>query len=162
MTRLEELERLYGEYLARAHEAEANRKPLDGAFGFGKKSADDPCHDRFAQALEHLLLDIRAQAPPSGEVRDALDAIYRAPLDHPWPLSAHWMLKAVHGMTAPLADLLTAADARALYDAYARDYPRWDRLPSQKQALRALDAAGYAVDNRLAKGEWVCIAAKVK
>ena len=28
MTRLEELARLYGEYLARAREAEANRKPL--------------------------------------------------------------------------------------------------------------------------------------
>ena len=132
---------LLGAYIAETERLEREKKPGDGLMGLSPGPKDDPCHDRFAQALEHLLLDIRAQAPPSGEVRDALDAIYRAPLDHPWPLSAHWMLKAVHGLTAPLADLLTAADARALYDAYARDYPRWDRLPSQKQALRALDAA---------------------
>lgn len=132
---------LLGAYIAETERLEREKKPGDGLMGLSPGPKDDPCHDRFAPALEHLLLDIRAQAPPSGEVRDALEAIYRAPLDHPWPLSAHWMLKAVHGLTAPLADLLTAADARTLYDAYARDYPRWDRLPSQKQALRALDAA---------------------
>lgn len=132
---------LLGAYVAETERLEREKKPGDGLMGLSPGPKDDPCHDRFAQALEHLLLDIRAQAPPSGEVRDALDAIYRAPLDHPWPLSAHWMLKAVHGLTAPLTDLLTAEDARALYDAYTRDYPRWDRLPSQKQALRALDAA---------------------
>ena len=141
MTRLEELERLYGEYLAQAHEAEANRKPLDGAFGFGKKSEDDPCHDRFAQGLETLLRSAAEEGIDPGELRAILEYIYRAPKEHREPLAVYWMLLAVHGLTPELAGRLRREDAEALWREYRAAYPRWDRLPAQKKVLAALDAA---------------------
>ena len=141
MTRLEELERLYGEYLARAHEAEANRKPLDGAFGFGKKSEDDPCHARFAQELETLLRSAAEEGIDPGELHAMLSYIYRAPKENREPLAAYWMLLAVHGLTLDLAGQLRREDAGALWGEYRAAYPRWERLPAQKRVLAALDAA---------------------
>lgn len=55
MTNLEALQRLYGEYLDKARKAEANRKPFDGIFGFGKRKGKDPCHGRFAEDFETLM-----------------------------------------------------------------------------------------------------------
>ena len=144
MTYLDELRRLYGEYLARAHEAEANHKPLDGVWGFGQKSSDDPCHDRFALELETLLRSAAEEGTDPGELHAMLSYIYRAPRENREPLAAYWMLLAVHGLTLDLAGQLRWEDAGALWDEYRTAYPRWERLPAQKKVLAALDAARKA------------------
>ena len=144
MTRLEELERLYGEYLIQAREAEANRGPFDGAFGFGKKGGDDPCYDRFAQELEALLRSAAEEGVGPGELRAILEYIYRAPKEHREPPAVYWMLMAVHGLTPELAGRLSRADAQTLWSEYRAAYPRWERLPAQKKVLTALDAARKA------------------
>ena len=141
MAGLEEIRRLYGEYLAEAREAEAKLRPLDGVLGFGHKSSDDPCHERFAQELETLLKSAPAEVIDSGELRAMLEYIYRAPKENREPLAVYWMLTAVHGLTPELAGRLGREDAQALWDEYRAAYPRWDRLPAQKKVLAALDAA---------------------
>ena len=141
MTRLEELARLYGEYLVNAREAEANRGPFDGAFGFGKKGGDDPCYDRFAQELEALLRSVAEEGIDSGELRAMLEYIYRAPRENREPPAVYWMLLAVHGLTLDLAGQLCREDAGALWGEYRAAYPRRERLPAQKKVLSALDAA---------------------
>ena len=138
---MEELERLYAEYLAEARRAEANRRPLDGMFGFGRKSGDDPCHERFAQELEALLKAAAEKGVASGELRGMLAYIYRAPKENREPLAAYWMLMAVHSLTPELAGRLCREDAQALWEEYQTAYPRRDRLPAQKKVLAALDAA---------------------
>ena len=55
-----------------------------------------------------------------------------------WPLAAQWMLRAVERHSVALIPLLHAADAAALEKEYAARYPRWDRLPVQKEVLKAL------------------------
>lgn len=144
MSAVDAVRALYEAYIGEAERLERNRKPGDGLMGLSAGPKDDPCHDRFADDLKRLLRDIRAQEPSSGEVREMLSYIYHAPLEHPQPLTVYWMLKAVHGLTVDLAGLLAPADAQCLRDAYVKDYRRWDRLPSQKQALCALDSARKA------------------
>ena len=141
MSGIESVRALYEAYIAKTEQLERDRKPGDGLFGLGNDPGDDPCHDQFAAELEALLGPIHAREPSSGEAREILAYIYRAPMEHTEPKTAYWMLKAVHGMTVELAGRLTGPDAKALREAYVKDYPRWDRLPAQKQALAALDKA---------------------
>ena len=141
MAGLEELRRLYGEYFAEAREAEAKRRPLDGAFGFGKRSGDDPCHSRFMEAFEALMSSAAAERLDSAGLRAMLAYIYRAPKENRKPQAVYWMLMAVHGLTLELAGQLCREDAEALWGEYRKAYPRWERLPAQEKVLSALDAA---------------------
>lgn len=138
MTLLEELQSLYAGYLIKAQQLERERKPADGLLGMGNGPASDPCHDRFAQELESLLR--RMDSLPSSELFQALSWIYNAPLSHRDIPTAYWMLQAVHGLTVPLIPRLSPEDARALRMQYQEAYPRWERLPAQKQVLAALKA----------------------
>lgn len=141
MSAYDDLRALYEAYIAKAEQLERDRKPGDGLFGFGKKTADDPCHEQFAADLEALLHAILAQAPSSDEVSRILAYIYRAPSEHPEPKTVYWMLRAVHGLTVELAGRLAPQDAKALRDTYAKEYPRRERFPAQKNVLAALDKA---------------------
>lgn len=138
MTGLAEIHALYQEYLDAAERAERDRKPGEGLFGVGKKPSDDPCHERFANALQAALRNFAACEPDSPRVREVLSHIYRAPAEHRKPLSAYWMLCAVHGFTLELIDRLDAEDAGALFTSYAKSFPRWERLPVQQQVYAAL------------------------
>ena len=138
---LEGLKRLYEEYLTEARQAEAKLRPLDGFLGLGRKNSDDPCHGRFTERLETLLKSAAEENPGSAELRAMLSYIYRAPKENPEPPVAYWTLMAVHGLTPELAGQLCREDAEALWEEYRAAYPRRERLPAQKKALSALDAA---------------------
>lgn len=138
MTGLSEIRALYREYLDEAERVERERKPGDGLFGLGKKPSDDPCHERFASALDAALRDFAALEPDSARVREVLSHIFRAPAEHREPVSAYWMLCAAHGFTLGLIDRLDAQDAAALLALYAKIFRRWERLPVQRQVYAAL------------------------
>ena len=139
MTALDQVRALWEAYIAEAEQLERDRKPGAGIFGLTPGPKDDPCHGQFLLRAQALLGRMCAASPPSAEVREALAYIYRAPLEHPEPLTAYWSLQAIHGATAPLAALLDPADARALGDEYKKMYRRWERLPAMKEALAALE-----------------------
>ena len=138
---MQQLTALYESYLDEARKVELSRKPGEGIFGIGKRPSDDPCHDRFTENLKKLLEDFRAGGPESGEVRDVLRYIYRAPKEHPEPKTAYWLLIAVQSLTKELISLLNGEDAAALAKEYTGIYKRWERLPIQKQILDALTTA---------------------
>lgn len=138
---LEELRRLYEEYIVEAREARAKLKYFEGVFGFGRKSSDDPCHSRFMEAFEELMNAVAAEGLDSAELREMLAYIYRAPAENREPQAVYWMFMAVHGLTLELAGQLSREDAEALWSEYRKVYPRWERLPAQKKVLSALDAA---------------------
>ena len=141
MSGLNDVRELYEGYIVKAEQLERDKKPGDGLFGLSSGPKDDPCHDQCAANLEQLLIDIARRHPSSGEVRDILAYIYNASLEHEEPKTVYWMFKAVHGMTVDLTEFLIEEDAQILRDAYVKNHPRWDRLPSQKSALAALDKA---------------------
>ena len=134
----EDLTALYDGYLREAMQAEQEQKPFDGLFGFGKKAADDPCHDRFAANLKEWLEAFGEEKLDSSEIREVLSLIYRAPKKYPDPKSSFWMLIAVQSLTLGLIPKLSESDARALVGEFAGLYKRWERLPVQKQILDAL------------------------
>lgn len=140
-TGMEDIQRLYTDYLEQVRQAELSRRPFDGYMGFGPKLGDSPIHGQFAQNLEALLRDIDQREPNSGQVREMLEYIYRAPQEHRKPPAVYWMLIAVHGLTIKLTDRLEKDDAVALWTEYKRLYRPGERLPAQKKTLAALKRA---------------------
>lgn len=138
MTTANDIFEIYDRYIEKAEKLERERKPGDGLFGMGKKPADDPCHDEFAERLEKALDDLAASKPTADEVCKVLSYIYKAPQKHRDMLSIYWMLNAVHGLTLGLIPLLSPDDAKTLKSSYADDFPRFERLPVQKKVFAAL------------------------
>ncbi len=141
MNWLDEVRSLWEDYVARAEQLERDKKPGAGIFGLTPGPKDDPCHGHFGEDAEKLLGQMLDAGPDPEEVRAVLAYIYRAPMEHREPVTAFWMLQAVHGFTAPLAALLRPEDARALREGYEKLYRRQDRFPAQKKVLAALKKA---------------------
>ncbi|MBQ9663148.1 MAG: hypothetical protein IJV40_08380 [Oscillospiraceae bacterium] len=139
MTR-QELNALYDAYLENAIRAEQERKPLEGLFGFGRRASDDPCHERFAEDVEAWMKAFRESEPDSAAVREILSWVYRAPKEYPEPQTAYWNMMAVQGFTQELIPILNREDAQALEAEFKATYARWERMPVQKQILKALQA----------------------
>ena len=62
MTGFLEIRTLYEAYLEKAMDVELKHNPADGIFGFGRKTSDDPCHEKFAEDLKAALKDFAAGA----------------------------------------------------------------------------------------------------
>lgn len=136
---LEKIASLYKAYAAEFHQLEQKRRPLEGAFGFGRGPQNYPCHEKFAQDLERALQDFVSQRPDSKQVEQVLHYIYfTAPASLKSAPAVDQMLLAVHGLTLELIELLDASDAGSLYNAYQADYSRRHRFPVQDRLLIAL------------------------
>ena len=139
---VEQLQGLYETYFQQVEAAKERLKPADGLLGMGEKLSNAPCHDAFAEALTALLEGLPDQADAT-QVCRMLDFIYRAPFAYPdVHQSVYWMLIAVQGLTRQAIACLRPEDARVLHAWYEKAYPRWERLPVQKQVLAALKQQG--------------------
>lgn len=135
----EEIAGLCQEYWDEFCQLKRERKPLDGAFGFGGGPKEYPCHEKFARNLEQLLKQFAARAPASGQIRQLLNDLYfTAPARCEEEPTVYWMLLAAQGMTLELVEMLDPQDARVLYSAYQAAYPRRKRLPAQNRLFDAL------------------------
>lgn len=133
-----QLTELYEAYFQQVKAAQSRLTPADGLLGMGERLSNAPCHEAFLDALRAWLDALPAQAD-AAQVCQALGFIYRAPFTYPdvHP-SVYWMLIAVQGLTFTAIELLQPGDAKALHAWYEKAYPRWDRLPAQKQILSML------------------------
>ncbi len=129
---------IYGKYLDEVTRKEAARKPGEGLFGRRGGAKDDPCHQIFAEKVETALKDAAEAGLSPAEAGALLEYVYFAPIEEHPARSAYWMLLAIHGLTLPLIDALTAEDAAALAARYEEGYPRRERLPAQERALEKL------------------------
>ena len=132
---------LYETYIDTVENLTRKRKPGEGLLGLKGGPADDPCHDRFVDALSEAVRDFAAQEPTSAECTAVLTYMYSAPLLHREPRSAFWMLLAVQGLSLDLIKELEPTDAASLRASYEKAYPRRKRLPVQEKVLAALKAA---------------------
>ena len=132
---------LYADYCAKVAQLERERKPGAGIFGMKGGPADDPCHDRFAEAVRGLYEEFMAQKPDSAAVCELMAYACSAPLEHQEPRMAYWMLLAVQSLTQPLIGLLSPQDACALAALYEKSYRRRERMPAQIKLIKALKAA---------------------
>ena len=120
---------------------ERRRKPTDGLFGLGRSLRDDPCHERFDERVAQAVQEMCAAQPaPDTAERAVRLLILRGDADG-WPTAAQWMFRAVERHCVPLIPFLTPGAAAVLYREYAERYRPWDRLPAQKDVLKALKKA---------------------
>lgn len=138
MTSLQAIRQLYTDYLEKTVQLEQRRKPGEGLLGIGGGPKQDPCHDQFVADLTSALGKIADTRLASNELKEILEYIYWAPLAYRDNQMAYWMLLAVQGLTVELISGLARQDAAELWDRYRDAYPRFERLPVQKQVLNAL------------------------
>ena len=130
---MEELKRLYENYLNQVDRLQRERKPFEGAFGLGGGPGTNPCHRKFAQDVEQLLAQM-----PQPERLEAMEYIFRqAPAHKDNPL-VYWMFLAVHGSVVPFLKELTPQQAQQLRAWYENAYPERDRLPCQHRVVYTL------------------------
>lgn len=139
------LRQLCRDYMSEMTRLAADRRFGQGMMGLGGRLGDEPCNKRFTQQVRALFQDMAQDtAVSSGEVRQVLECLYRAPSDYTGPKAAYWMLRAAQTYSLPLVGRLTPADARAVLSAYERAYPRFDRMPAQQEIFTALTEAAVA------------------
>ncbi len=141
MTPLEKVQKLYEDYIDQALEIQKNRHYTDGIFGFGRRSSDDPCHEKFIENLTAQMKEFKENGISSQELREVLSYIFLAHDDHRDPASIYWVLVAAHAATLDVLPLLSQEDAAALYAQYGKLFKRRDRLPVQTKALKLMEKA---------------------
>lgn len=130
---MEEVKRLYENYLDQVARLQRERKPFEGVFGLGGGPAAHPCHRQFARDVEQALARM-----PREERLEAMEYIFRqAPAYQDNPL-VYWMFLAVHGAVVPFLQELTPQQARQLRAWYETAYPERDRLPCQHRVVYTL------------------------
>ncbi len=143
-----ELEQAYADYMKDIEDCEKKSRPTDGLLGFGRSMKDDLCHDRFDERVGKLVLSLAESHPSPEEAQRAAEMLLFRDR-RPWPLPAQWMLRAAERHCIPLVPFLSPEGAYALYRDYSALYRPWDRLPAQKELLKALKAAaGIAPEGR--------------
>ncbi len=132
------LEEAFDDYRTDLANASRRQKVTDGLFGFGHSLKDDACHDRFDERVARAVRGICALEPTPEEAEKAVRMIL-CPAEERFPQeTAKWMLRAVERHAAPLIPFLDHLAAAGFLREYACRYPRWDRLPVQKEIFRAL------------------------
>ena len=135
------LKQLYADYLEQARSLERNRRLGEGLFGFGRRPADDPCHEQFVKAVYETVQTL-AEEQDTATVAEAIRWICDAPLTFPdEPPSIYWVLMAAHGGMLAGIPSLSAQDAKDLYDHYDATWPKDKRMPLQQQVHKALKKA---------------------
>ena len=118
---------------------ERKKRPTDGLLGFGKTLQNDPCQERFDERLAGLTDAMRAAGPSPEAAEQAARLLLFRDDEASWPLAAQWMLRAAERHSLPLIPYLSRETAARIRREYAARNRPWDRLPVQKQVLRALD-----------------------
>lgn len=131
---MEELERIYREYVQRSAQPQYHRKPFQGAYGlFGGADADS-FHQRFAKDVEQALAQVGEE-----QRLEAVKYIFRQPLRHKKDPALYGMLRAVHGVALPYLEDLSVEQARDLQWWYESAYPRQEQMPCQERVIAALE-----------------------
>ena len=135
------LEQAFRDYREDVERFERNKKPAEGLFGIGRTLSDDPCHDRVDGRVGEAVAALAAARPAPAEAGRAVRLLLQNTLSGDWPLAAQWMLRALERHCLPLVPFLDREEAGDLAREYAGRYRPYDRLPTQKQLLRALKQA---------------------
>ena len=86
---MEELMRLYQDYLQQAAQPQNQKRPFQGAYGFIGGPAPNSLHQQFAKEVEEALARV-----PEEQRREAVSFIFRQPLEHQGDPTVYWMFVA--------------------------------------------------------------------
>ena len=147
MTELEQLEQIYREYEEKLSQAAANASVFAGAFGMGDDPRKDACNQIFYDQVGQWAAAFREADPTAREAAQAANWILEYPARHRGS-GTYWMTYAAQKHVREFLALVEPNEAEKIRVEFARMYPKNDRLPVQKEVLRALaDRAGKAQDS---------------
>ncbi|MCI2046501.1 MAG: hypothetical protein LKJ90_02140 [Faecalibacterium sp.] len=136
------LDEAYAAYLQSAAELNRQTNRPAGMFqrllGSGRNPGDAQLNPDFYHKIEGILQAFAAESPDSATVRAAAEKMFSLAAAHADNGVAKWMLIAVQGLLAPLVPCLSAEDRAALAQAYAAQYPRSERFPTQETLYHTL------------------------
>ena len=130
---MEELLRLYREYLEQAALPQNQKRPFQGAYGLIGGTAPNSFHQQFVQQVEAALAQV-----PETERREAVEYVLRQPLEHKDDPVVYYTLMAAQGATIPYLSQLPVDQAKALRGWFEQTFPRRERMPCQDKVLAAL------------------------
>jgi hypothetical protein len=136
------LEQAFITYRQEIEACQKKSKPTDGLLGFGHSLKDDACHERFDERIAQTVSSLCQEGPDAETAEQAVILLIARNDSASWPLAAQWMLRAVERHSIPLISFLAPDAAARLQKEYAARYRPWDRLPAQKEVLKALKGAG--------------------
>lgn len=134
------LEQAFDDYRLDLEAFERKRRPADGLLGLGRRLQDDPCHEKLDERVQAAVAGVCALPPTPEQAQRLAALLLTVGQDPSWPLAAQWMLRAIERHALPLIPHLRQEDAASLLKEYAGRYRPWDRLPVQKQVVKALKA----------------------
>lgn len=147
MTELEQLEQIYREYEEKLSQAVAKAPMFAGAFGMGDDPRKDACNQIFYEQVGLWAAAFRESDPTAREAARAARWILEYPARHRGS-GTYWMTYAAQKHVREFLALVEQNEAEKIRVEFVRLYPRNDRLPVQKEVLRALaDRAGKAQDS---------------
>ena len=132
-----ELREIYETYVQKVAKVMDNSSAFDGFWGWGDDPKKDPCHMEFYETVEAYLQALLKQQPSEDVLFDVADRIIRTAFDHKGT-AAYWYMYAAHGLCKDLIPLLTPAHCAVLRDFYDEHYPKFDRMPVQRDLYKLL------------------------
>jgi len=137
---MEQLKNLYTEYAQKVKEVRKAARPFDGVFGFGNDPRNNPCHEEFFAAGGQWAEQFAAAGPDQAQLLEAALFILEEPLQYK-DRECYWYMFASHASLKPLIGVMTPETAAQVLSRFRELYPKRDRMPLQKQLLKALEKA---------------------
>ena len=140
---LDQLDKLYSEYLHDIERITREHFNLRGAFGrlFGGSAAgpgSDSCNDRFSDGIRQLIDSMVADCPSADEAAEVIDYVISPQREQNCSQGARLMMQAVHGYLLPLVEFLSPEDAKEIHVRYSDLLAVNPPLPVQKQLAEDL------------------------
>ena len=138
---MENLRKLYTDYIEEAYNVRKKASVFAGIFGLGDDPRKNPCHDAFFQNASQWLKDFLASEPNEAQAMEAATFILEEPRNHEGA-EGYWYLYVCIGFIRELIPFMNAADCKALAERFNNLYPRRERMPLQQETFKMLQKAG--------------------
>lgn len=139
MNAVQTVKNIINDYIDRCESLVTAAKPLDGLFGFGADPRKDECHERFYADMQTAVDAMVKEPIAADEAYAVADLILTFGSEPDCPDVAHWTLISVQKLLLPLLPLMEEQHKHALYQWYNAHVPRFERLPIQKEVIKALN-----------------------
>lgn len=127
---MEELKRLYQDYIRFAQDLHDSINPVQSLFGVRDSEVQHPGHMEFYNAVKRWTASFLENPHESSEVAQALEIILFSAAGHDKD-AAVWYLIAAQDNARPLLELLPPETKQAIRKKYQKCYPKGRRLPLQ-------------------------------
>ena len=132
------LNQLTRNYIEATDNLVAGRKLGEGVFGMPDPARSSPVHMEYYNAVEAAVKEYLEGTPETETTDEAVRFLLTASEKLPSSNLAVWMLIAVQRHALPLIPLMSESSRREMYEWFNRHVPRLQRMPVQREIIKAL------------------------